>query len=240
MRQSLRWLRRPRSRCRALDFKMKIYPTITTIYEGEWKNKIKEVNELGIEEICVFPTNIEKEERKELYKSIKESSIKKVPFVHLRSDMDIDELDFFVNEFGTEVFNIHSGNKYPLIHDYSKYKDIIFVENHYGKTDEDLVNKFAGVCIDLAHLENTRRTSKENFEYNKDLIERHRIGCVHISAIREEEREGRYDSHTFKQLSEFDYVLDHKEYLRGICAIELENSIREQLKVIDYLNEKGV
>ena len=51
---------------------------------------------MGIEEIAVFPTVLDKEDRKKLYDIIRNTKIKRIPLVHLRDDMDVKELDFFV------------------------------------------------------------------------------------------------------------------------------------------------
>jgi len=84
---------------------MNIYLTITT---GEnWRDKFREIEYLRIEEVAVFLTMIEKSDRKSLYQLIKESPIKKIPIVHLRSDMDIEELDFFAKKYDTQIFNTH-------------------------------------------------------------------------------------------------------------------------------------
>jgi hypothetical protein len=67
------------------------------------------------------------------------------------------------------------------------------------------------------------------------------VKCNHISAIKkdfriEKDEKLRYDSHSFQDLSEFDYL---KKYSLGLfsdfCALELENPIRDQLRVKEYI-----
>ena len=56
---------------------MNIYPAITTGENSNWRDKFREIEYLKIEEVAVFPTMIERADRKNLYQLIKESSIKK-------------------------------------------------------------------------------------------------------------------------------------------------------------------
>ncbi|HOZ37095.1 MAG TPA: hypothetical protein PLR18_04705 [bacterium] len=63
---------------------MAIYPSITTITPGGWREKLEEIKQLGIEEFCLFPTMMDGPERKELYEELKKMKIKKIPLVHLK------------------------------------------------------------------------------------------------------------------------------------------------------------
>lgn len=71
---------------------MKIFPSITTTgykpFFSDWREKIKELKDFNIKEICFFPTCLSKKERKEAYGLFKKEKIKNIPFVHLRTDMD--------------------------------------------------------------------------------------------------------------------------------------------------------
>ena len=67
----------------------------------------------------------------------------------------------------------------------------------------------------------------------------YRIGCCHVSAIREGDPNpwnGGPDHHNFRQLSDLDYL---KRYARVLpeawISLEIENSLPEQLEAIDYL-----
>ena len=64
-----------------------ILPTITTTWGSNWRVKIKEINEIGLKEIALFPTCLPKEKRKELYRLLEDSNIESIPLVHIRSDM---------------------------------------------------------------------------------------------------------------------------------------------------------
>ncbi len=227
---------------------VKVLLTITTIFESNWKSKLEDINELGIEEVAVFPTCLDKEKRGKLYDLIKKSSIKNISFMHLRSDMDADEIGYVIDNFGTKVFNVHSSREYSFVYDYSKYRDVIYIENAYYPLDEKEIEKYAGICLDFSHLENDRLFYKDKFENNIKMIEKFRMGCNHISAIREEtysdsrnkyDKHGlRHDFHEYKNLSEFDYLKNYpKKFFSPYIAIELENSIKEQLIARDYIEK---
>ncbi|OQX00579.1 hypothetical protein BWK69_01150 [Candidatus Parcubacteria bacterium A4] len=221
---------------------IKIIPTITTTSGSDWRKKVEEVKNIGLEEVCLFPTCLDKKERQEVYQLLGKSKIKRIPFVHIRNDMDLKELDFLVEKFNVQVFNIHSQSEYPIIYDYSKYKEIIFVENVLKPLNEEEVRKFRGICMDISHLENDRILNRERFECNVAMLEKYTIGCNHISCITEDiridevERCPRRDSHFLKNFSDLDYLKKYSlRYFSPFIALELENSIEEQLKAKDYI-----
>ena len=233
--------------------KIRILPSITTISnldttisDSDWRSKIKEVCDLNMEEVAVFPTCLNKEERKELYKLLEDSPVKKIPFVHLRGDMENDELEYFIENYETKVFNIHSKREFPYPENYLRSKKKIYIENVYYPLDEEEIKNFSGVCIDFSHLENDRLLYKEKFEHNTRVVEKFPVGCNHISSIRKgihldseskyDKGNIRYDFHYLKELSELDYLKNYPlKYFSHYAAIELENSIREQLEVKKYI-----
>ena len=217
--------------------------TITTTRGSNWREKIEEINKLGLKEIALFPTCLQKKERKELYNLLKNSSIKNIPILHLRSDMELWELDYFIENYGTKVFNIHMQIEHPLIYDYSKYKNSIYIENIYYPFNEEELKKFGGICCDFAHLENDRLLDKKKFQHDIKIIEKYPIGSNHISAVKkfthiDEIGKIRYDDHHLEDLSELDYLKRYSlKYFSPFIAIELANSIKDQLKTRDYIIE---
>lgn len=225
---------------------MKILLTITTTPGSDWRKKIKEINALKINEIALFPTAIDKKDRLELYKLLKMSTVKKIPFVHLRSDMDIFELDYFIENYGTKVFNTHTAAEFSVNSDWQKYRKIIFIENVFYPFNREEINKFAGVCVDFAHLETDRLSYRSIFDSNIKIMDEFRVGCNHISAIKKETwtdnsnknypNKIRHDFHRLGNLSEFDYLKNYpRKYFASYIAIELENSIKEQMEARNYI-----
>ena len=219
--------------------KRKIFPSITTL--SDWQGKIKEVRELGLTEVCLFLTGLDETTRKSLYSALKETKIAKIPLIHLRTDMELWELDYLMKNYEIRAFNIHMQIEFPLIYDYSKYKDIIYLENIYNVFDENELKEFAGICLDFSHLENERILNKEKFDKFVRIIGKYPIGANHIALIKkskhtDETGETRYDAHTMENLSELDYLENYPlNYFSPILALELENSIKEQLLAKDYI-----
>ncbi len=234
---------------------IRILPTVTTISnldptisDSNWRSKIEEICNLNIKEIAIFPTCLDKKERKELYKLLESSPVRKIPFVHLRGDMQAGEIEYLIKNYGTEIFNMHSEKEYPYPEDCLKFKEKICIENVYYPLDEEEVKKFSGICIDFSHLENDRLLYRKKFEHNLRVIEKFSVKCNHISSIKKEKRldsesrydkyNVRYDFHCLKKISELDYLKNYPlKYFSRYIAIELENSIKEQLEIKNYLEK---
>jgi len=218
----------------------KIFPSVTTVTNSDWKKKVEEVRKLGLKEICLFPTCLDVNAREELYNLLEKTEIEKIPLVHIKGDMKVEELDYLVENYKTEVFNIHSQQEYPMTYDLEKYKNIIYIENTFTPLDEEEIKNFAGICLDLSHLERKRLLDQHLYKNNIEIIEKYPCGCNHISAIKKFPIKDKdrlvYDSHYLEDLSELDYLKRYPvDYFSSIIAIELENTIEEQLKAKDYI-----
>ena len=219
----------------------RVLVSITTTYGSDWRNKFREANEQSITECALFPTTLSKEDRKEYFGLLEKSSIKSCPFVHLRSDMTVDEMDYLAENFGTKVFNTHCRAEYPRVSDWSKYADRIYIENVYHAFDPEEMKDWAGICFDVSHLENDRRQNPERFAKIVKALNQYPIGCNHISAVVDKirinsEGEQRFDTHRFDNLSNFDYVKKFsKKHFSEFCAIEVVNTLEEQLKAKKYI-----
>ena len=217
--------------------------SITTTGEqgAGWREQIKEIKKLGLKKVALFPTCLKKAEREKMYRLLEKSGVKEIPFVHIRTDMILDELDYLVSHFKTKVFNVHTKKRHPMLHDYSKYKDIIYVENVWPPFDEKEIKELAGICLDISHLENDKRLNSEIFSKITEMLKKYPVGCNHIGSIQEamvfdKNNKKVFAVHYFENLSEFDYLKSYpKKYFSNFIAMELENSLKEQLKAIDYI-----
>lgn len=219
----------------------KILLSVTTTKNSDWEKKIKEADELDLKEIALFLTGLENEKRKKLIKLLEKSEIESIPLLHLRSDMKLAELDYFWKNYQTKVFTLHSQSEFPLIYDYSKYQNLIFIENVYQPLNLAEIKNFAGICLDISHLENDRILNKEKFKHNIKVIEKYPLGGNHLSCLKKipfRDNKGylRYDYHNLEDLSELDYLKQYPlSYFSQIIAIELENSLQDQLRARDYI-----
>jgi hypothetical protein len=225
---------------------MKFIPTITTTRDSNWKDKLREIQALNIEEVALFLTGLTKEQRKNLYDALKTSPIKRIPFVHLRSDMDVSELEFLAKTYDTRVFNTHSERLFPIDNEWLvKYRELICIENTPdAPLDGEEIKKYGGICLDFAHLENIRLLESDRYKKETEVLSKFPIKCNHISVIKKEfsfvdskTRKLQYDSHHLDDLSELDYLKNYPiQYFSDYCAIELDNKISEQIEAIDYIN----
>ncbi|MEK7580149.1 MAG: hypothetical protein AAB465_00840 [Patescibacteria group bacterium] len=230
----------------------KILPSITTLTPAGWQKKIKEIDKLSIKEVALFLTNVNPTQRKKLYSLLAKTKLQRIPFVHLRNDSDIKEIEFLIKRYKTKAFNIHSPwhSKYPLLFDLSKYKNKIYIENSAILLDLVELKNFSGLCLDFAHLEDERLIDLNIYRHNLGVVKRVKIGCAHISAISSKpkysryhhfrkahsRRKAHYDWHFFKDLSEFDYLKKYPaRYFPKIIALELENSLKDQLRAREYI-----
>lgn len=221
---------------------------LTTTAGSSWKEKIEEIKKFGVEKIALFPTYLNREQRKELYELLDDVGDLTIPHVHIRDDFELDEMDFLVKRFGAEVFNIHPQNFWPLQNDLSKYHKQIFVENLRASlpSDEDL-DKFGGLCVDFAHLENKYLSQNPIYETFIERTKKYTVGCCHVSAILNEPAPDEddfenpshkfFDRHWVENLSELDYMKKYKEFLPQYISIELENSLAQQLECRAYLEK---
>ena len=150
---------------RSIMEKRKILQGLTTTFQNgdkdQWRKKIAEIDKLEIKEIALFPTVLKRKERKELYVLLEKTGIERVPHVHLRDDdMEKEELDYLVERYKVQVFNLHPTKKaFAFFEKYPKYRGMTFIENLYQvvKNERFSENDFqehkaAGICLDMAHL----------------------------------------------------------------------------------------
>lgn len=229
----------------------KILLGLTTTPGSDWRQKVEEIQDLGLEEIALFPTCLGPADRKELYAMLDKTGLKRIPHVHLRNDdMDEKELDYFVSRYGTQVFNVHPiVESYSFIDRHSKYRERIYIENLYRAVNYECFNaevfenhKVAGICLDMAHLKSEQLIFPGYYKERLNVLEKFPIGCNHISAIVKKtfESEGQniFDTHMLTDLSELDYLREYpRKYFSNFVSIELENSLKIQLEARKYIEE---
>ena len=210
----------------------------------DWRQAINVTAHLGLVRFALFLTMLDAAERQECYALLRKrlrSHQFVIPFVHARSDMLPDEYRMFVAEFGTERFNLHPIRRSPLPDCGlpQDLRDMIFIEN-VGKLIESDLEGYAGLCLDLSHLEITRRTFPDYYPVLLDVIRRYRIGANHVSAyVFTEGAEGRDDRHHYASLEEFSYLDNYpKEFYGRFVAIELTNPLSSQLAVQAMLKRR--
>ncbi|HQB84986.1 MAG TPA: hypothetical protein PLZ69_00930 [Candidatus Pacearchaeota archaeon] len=214
-----------------------ILVSITGKDENACIEKINELNNLGIKEIGLFLTLLDKRQRKDVYSNLLQSKIKNIPLVHIRHDMTKDELILLKENFKTKYFTIHEINF--LRNDVLKWID--FYENLTLEMNFDnfvskkvKVEEIRGFCVDLAHFKVGMEMLNKDFDYvyNKKDVPKYFV-CNHLNGWNPETNR---DMHTVNSLEYFDYLKTMPVFLFGKCiAIELFNPIKEQLEFKKYL-----
>lgn len=217
-----------------IDFSKRIYLGITGQNNIDWQSKLEAINSLGIDTAAVFLERFEEKERDNFYRFLLKSSITKVPLVHLRHDNTEDEIKFFFDKFGTRHFNIHERN-FESLDPWKKYLDKLYLEMDYDSqiAKNVKVRQIGGFCVDLAHFKSAiARGSAEAYYI---FLRKNKItfACNHLSGFSSKENK---DKHAITSLSDFDYLTTLPKYVFGeIIALEVENSIQEQIKFKEYL-----
>lgn len=210
----------------------RLYPSVVTV-RGDWKKMVNEVKDLKLKTISLFLTGAKYQERLEIYSALEKTAVKNIPHVHLRHDAKEAEIDYLVKRYHAKAFTIH----YPAIKNFikSKYKKQIFIENNWQTYSHDIFPKikdFGGLCIDLSHLTIWEETKPGNLPTTRYAVEKYKVGCNHISAIK---ANGTCE-HYLKNLSEVDYLTEIRpKYFSQYLNLELGNTIKEQIIIIKYI-----
>jgi len=225
--------------------KTNVLPAITT-FQSDWRAKIKEIDDIKIEEIALFPTVLNLEERKEYYDLISKTGIKSIPHVHIRDDYEEWELDFLSKYYNSKVFNTHANPATPALLDRcSKYRKQIFIENCFviDKKFFEQVELCGGICIDFSHWCDARLLKWRGYEKFTERIDNYKVGCSHASAILKfpykDARYGiMYNDHEAKNVNDYDYLKEYLEYIPDYVSIELTNPLSFQMEVKNYLEKR--
>jgi hypothetical protein len=223
-----------------MNLKNRIYPGITCTSarrkKDHWKSQLKEINQLGIKEVALFPTTLKPKEREVLYKELEKSSIKKIKLVHMRGqDFTEEEINYFYKRWKTRLFNCHENSFDLLYKKFPKYrKNIVLELNYDGKIENKLLpGKMGGFCIDLSHIKTAKERHKVEWDYMLNHLKDTKFMANHLNGYSKNKKR---DLHFVNNVKEFDYLKElPKKIFSKVIALELENTIMEQLKFKEYI-----
>lgn len=218
--------------------KSEILVSITGQTKKDWQSKLREIEKFGITRIALFLEFYTAKQRKEIYGVLLNSPIKSIPFVHARHDMKLDEYKFLMKRYGTKYFNLHIDGFDMLDKLRGIHKKLLY-EHSYHNTIKDKMKmkKIGGFCIDLSHFKSAeeRWTNEFEFVFSRRKIKRYFI-ANHLNGY---DPANRKDVHTPKSNKDFDYLETLPEFVFGkYIALEMFNSIKEQLKYKKYIMRK--
>ncbi len=217
---------------------------LTTTKGSDWRDKIQEIKQFNIKEAALLPVTLTPAERQEFYKLLEASGLESAPYVQLREDSTLAELDYLVARFKTKVFSCHADLAgYNVLDHLPKYNSVIFVENFANENSDILFNeqKFAehqvsGICLDLSHLEEARKSAKKHFKRVAAMADKIPVGVTKISGIKSsvvfKVFNQTYVDHSLDSLNDLAYIKAFPpHYFAKFIVLDLENSFIEQLEI---------
>lgn len=225
---------------------MVVLPGLTSTKKDRIPAFLEDLDRFGVREIALFPTCLSHDERKSLYRDLESLPRLRIPHIHLRSDCFDGEVEYLVETFQVDAFNIHPrASSHPFLNIPERFASRFFVENVDLPVDEaELLGSpgpaLGGLCPDFSHLENARLQDRKPYVATTErLLAKYPVGCCHLSTIRigdPNEWAGEWDHHDFRALSDFDYLARYRAYMPDRWgSLELENPLSEQLEAIAYL-----
>jgi hypothetical protein len=227
-------------------FSHTILPSITTHNRtaSTWRDKLLEVQQLKLSSVALFLTGVRSEERHELYRELRRAQTKHhftIPFVHAVSDMRDDEYRLLIDTHGTQTFNLHPSRQFPLQHELSlATRQRITIENAF--IDRSLepydLEGFSGLCLDIAHAEDLRRTHPAEFEKLAELVKTFPVYANHISIVSDTrilDSEGNmtFHTHVLTEGGDTSYLTRYSaDFFGSFVAIELADTIADQLQLV--------
>ncbi|MCB0332370.1 MAG: hypothetical protein KDD55_02655 [Bdellovibrionales bacterium] len=223
-----------------------ILPSVTTgnLTSSTWEMKIRELVDQRISRAALFLTYLDADERKRCYRLLEEAHSEftfVLPFVHASSTMTEDEYRYLSRTFGTRYFNLHSAREFPLEAPLSDIlKKRICIENTQPELfyESDLKG-FGGICFDLSHLKDERITTPFHYKRLLSLAHQFDVRVNHISVVSRAEssliqpHSIRVSKHVLRSEKDFSYLKEIPHHaIAPLIAIEVENSLAEQLDVI--------
>jgi len=204
--------------------------------QEHWKEQLREIKALGIKKIALFPTTLLFKERKELYQELEKSGVEEVKLLHLRDDFKTEELEYFWKRFKTRWFNCHEHELKIFYDKFPKFRKNILLELTPWP---DLAvkiepNRLGGFCLDLAHVQMLQeREHRKKVDY---IISRLKNTPVHANHLNGYSFEFKKDQHFVSRKEQLNYLTKLPEKMFGeVLALEMENSIKSQLKYKEYI-----
>ncbi|PKM91744.1 hypothetical protein CVU82_00875 [Candidatus Falkowbacteria bacterium HGW-Falkowbacteria-1] len=216
---------------------MKKYKIIISITGENAKDCIAKINEVikfKLSEVALFLERLSLDDRHKVYNYLRKSGIKNIPFVHLRDDMTKDEIKMLADLYKVKYFSIHE-NHFNIINNWRGFYKKLYLEmstDNYVAPNVK-VEKIGGFCVDLAHYKKQLVLENKDYEYvykykNKSKL----FACNHLSGY---DFKANVDMHVVKSKKDFLYLSELPDFIfGGLIAMEIDNSIREQLIYRDY------
>lgn len=215
---------------------IKLLVGLTGWTDKHWQDKIREIKNFKLKEVAIFFEQFTKTKRLEIHNALLKTSIKEIPLVHSRDDMTKAEMLFLMKKYKTKYFTIHENHFNNLPDWYGYYKNLYLEMNYDNYVAKNVrVEKIGGFCIDFAHFKVEEEKWSKEFEYIIKYEKSKYFACNHLSGYSQKKN---LDLHAVRSEHDFDYLKALPQFIFGqVMAIEIYNSIKEQLKYQKYLKK---
>jgi len=216
------------------DFSKRIIVGITGNKDIHWKSKLSEINKRKITEAALFLERFKKAQRERIYSALLNSCVKKIPLVHVKNVMSKEEIENIIKNFNPTYLTIHE-ESFNVIEKWKGLYKRFFLEMNYDNfvSRKVSVDRVGGFCVDLSHFKVEEEKWSKEFLY---IIRRRRkslFSCNHLNGY---SYKGNKDLHTIRSLKDFEYLKTLPRFVFGeVIALEVENSITDQLRFKKYL-----
>lgn len=215
-------------------FEKRIFLGITGKENKDWQEKIKDINKLGISEVALFLERFDWQERKGIYRALVKSGIKRIPLVHAKNEMELDEFVFLWWRFKTEYFTVHESS-FGFLEKWQGFHRRLYLEMNTDNyvSPKVAVEKIGGFCVDLSHFRVGQTRWIKDFDYVYFRKLKPYFHCNHLNGYSSKMNT---DLHTVTSAKDFDYLKTLPEFVFGkVIGLEMENKISEQLRYKKYL-----
>lgn len=196
---------------------------------------MKETEYLGLGTAGLFLEHYDRKQRDKIYEALEDSSLENIPLVHIKNDMEPEELEYLCKKYGSPCLTIHE-NGFYFLDKWDRFRKRLFLETNYNDflNSEVDVGKIGGFCVDLAHFKAAIDRGAGEADLIRNYYKRGELfACNHLGGYSYGKRA---DLHSVSSLQEFDYLKSLPEFVFGqAIAIEVFNPIRDQLKYKEYI-----
>jgi hypothetical protein len=226
------------SKTKIRNFAERIIPSITGWKEQHWRDKLVEIEELGLERVALFLEIFDYRQRIKIYAALEDSGIKEIPLIHIKEGMSKAELVYLKKRYKNPYFTVHE-EYFAHQERWRGFEGELYLELNFDNQliKEVEVEKIGGFCLDLSHFKAAEEGWTKEFEYvltKRDW--RELFVCNHLNGYDYSEVR---DKHWVENWRDFEYLASLPEFVFGeVIAIEVFNSIKEQLEFRDYLVPK--
>lgn len=207
----------------------KLLVSITGRTKKDWQKKLREINQYRVKEVGLFLEMLNTRERQGIFPALKNSCIKEIPLVHIRTDTSKQDIAWLKKNFSVKYFTMHEEHFHILNKWRGYYKNLYLEMNTDDHIDKYVkVEKIGGFCIDLAHFKREVTDQDKEYRYIVEKIGKARIACNHVSGYNYNRNK---DLHTVKSIRDFDYLFTLPHNLFGqVMAFEHFTNIKKQLQ----------